>query len=634
MGDTQTDRRPRLRAIAVGTILIPLQCLFVVQVEVVYASMQATNLSLFYNVVATLALLVAGNAWLRRFVPRWALTAGELRAIGVMLSVATALFGVDMLQIFIGLMPHAHRFATPENRWEQLIWPHLPAYLVVSDPKALADLYLGYSSLYVGGHLQAWLRPMVVWGVFLAGLLAFCLATASLLRRPWAEHERLTFPIIQLPLAMTGGGVLWRSRLCWAGFLIAAALNLSRGLHSWVPGVPLIPQKWEIGSSFVTPPLNAVGWTPVSWYPFAVGLGYLMPLELSFSCWVFYLAWKVQLVFRASLGWGALAGDWIGAQGVGAWIGLGGMALFVTRGELLRTLRAAWRGEVWPGEPMSPRTAWLAVAGGLGVVALVGHRAGLAWSTLAGFFGLYAVLVACIARMRAELGPPSCDLPRGGPDRVLLAFLGPESFGPRQLTLFTLLDWLTYSYRQHPAGHAMEGYQVAVRGGIDRRSMTGLMVWSFIVAYVAWMLIALDAVYRYGFSARIQSYLVGAAGQAYGELAARLQGRPGANRPYEIQFLGGLLFCVGLAALRRQFVFFPLHPVGYAVNGNWTMSHLWFSLFLAWLLKLVLLKAAGLRAYRAGLPFCFGLMLGDCIVGGGQCLLSTYLGAPVRGFFP
>ena len=50
------------------------------------------------------------------------------------------------------------------------------------------------------------------------------------------------------------------------------------------------------------------------------------------------------------------------------------------------------------------------------------------------------------------------------------------------------------------------------------------------------------------------------------------------------------------------------------MNGNWTMSHLWFSLFLAWLLKVCLVKAGGLRAYRRGLPFCFGLnMVNDQI---------------------
>ncbi len=625
--------RPRLRAVVLGTLLIPLNAVFVIQVEVVAAAMQATNLSLFYNVVVTLALVVAANAVVRRWWPKAALEPGELRVIGIMVSVATALFGVDMLQIFIGLMPHPYRFATPENHWDTVILPHLPSWLVVTDAEALKDLYQGWSTLYTAEHWRAWSRPVIVWGVFLAGLLAFCLGLASLLRKPWAEHERLTFPIIQLPLAMTADGELWRDGLCWAGFALAAALNLSRALHTWIPAFPEIHQKWEIGRQIQASPWSAIGWTPISWYPFAVGLGYLMPLELSFSCWLFYLLWKAQLVFRQVLGWGPLEGAWIGAQGVGAWVGLGAMAVYVTRRELARTWRQALRGG-GEGEGMSPRAAWAAILGGLAVACAVGHKAGFDWAAVGGYFALYALIVVCIARMRAELGPPSHDLPRGGPDRILTAFLGPETFGPRNLTLFTLLDWLTYSYRAHPAGHALESYQIGHRSGLDARRLTAVMVWSLAVAYVAWMILSLDAVYRYGFSAKIRSYLDDAAGQAWGELATVLQGEPGPNLAYVKQFTGGLLVTSGLALLRQRYVFFPLHPVGYAVNGNWTLSHLWFSLFLAWLLKTVLVRAGGLKAYRRGLPFCFGLMLGDCLIGGGLCLISTWTPTPVRGFFP
>jgi len=627
--------RARARAFLLGALLVPLNAVFVIQVEVVAAAMQATNLSLFFNVVALLALLVALNAGLARLAPKQALTAAELRLVATMMAVGTALFGVDMLQIFLGLMPYPYYFATPENHWDTLLLPHLPTWLVVTDPKALDDLYRGYSTLFTPEHLQAWTRPVIVWGCFLAGLLSFSLGLASLLRKPWAEHERLTFPIIALPIAMTEpGGSLWRDKLGWLGFSLAAGLNLMRALHTWIPAVPEIPQKTNLQAAFAAPPWNAVGWCPLSWYPFAIGLGYLMPLELSFSCWLFFILWKVQLILRAMVGWGPLEGSWIGAQGVGAWIGLGVMAIYVTRRELARTLRAVGRPGPDDGEGLAPRQAWTAIVVGLVVVIAIGHRAGFTFAAVAGFFALYLVLVIAIARMRAELGPPSHDLPRGGPDRILKAFLGPGSFGPRNLTLFTLFDWLTYSYRAHPVAHQLEGYQIAARSQLDRKQMTAAMILAMVVAYVAFMVLGLEAIYHHGFQARIRSYLDDAAGQAWGEVAAVLQGQAGPNLAYIRQFSGGLIVTCALALLRQRFMFFPLHPVGYAVNGNWTMSHLWCSLFLAWALKLTLVKSGGLKAYRRGLPFCFGLMLGDCLVGGGLCLVSTWTSAPVRGFFP
>ena len=42
--------------------------------------------------------------------------------------------------------------------------------------------------------------------------------------------------------------------------------------------------------------------TPIAVFPFAVGIAFFIPLDLSFSCWFFYLFWKVERVFGDALG--------------------------------------------------------------------------------------------------------------------------------------------------------------------------------------------------------------------------------------------------------------------------------------------------------------------------------------------
>ena len=93
----------------------------------------------------------------------------------------------------------------------------------------------------------------------------------------------------------------------------------------------------------------------------------------------------------------------------------------------------------------------------------------------------------------------------------------------------------------------------------------------------------------------------------------------------------GFGLTLGMMSLRRLFAWFPLHPVGYAVSGSWTMSWLWFSLFIAWLVKWLVLHHGGLRTYRRALPLFFGLILGDYVVGG---LLSILVRVSYHGFFP
>jgi hypothetical protein len=260
--------------------------------------------------------------------------------------------------------------------------------------------------------------------------------------------------------------------------------------------------------------------------------------------------------------------------------------------------------------------------------------AGMAYWLIFTFFALYALIVVCVARMRAELGPPTHDLARGGPDHLLPMFLGTGTLGPRHLTLLTLFDWFNYSYRQHPIAHHLEGFKVAQQVQWPLRRLTGVILWASLVSFVAWLTFSLDTIYHEGFKAKILSYLDDAAQQAWDNLAVWITTPTDPDWAGIRQFAFGLALTLGLMAVRKTWLFFPLHPVGYAVCGCWTMSWMWFSIGLAWLIKLLIIRYGGLKLYRRALPLFFGLILGDYVVGGGQCLISALLDHPVRGFFP
>jgi hypothetical protein len=86
--------------------------------------------------------------------------------------------------------------------------------------------------------------------------------------------------------------------------------------------------------------------------------------------------------------------------------------------------------------------------------------------------------------------------------------------------------------------------------------------------------------------------------------------------PLETRFLiGGLLFSLFLMVMRGQFLWWPFHPVGLAVSSSWAMGYMWFPIFIAWLLKRVILRASGLQGYRTAVPFFLGLVLGEFVVG-------------------
>ena len=61
------------------------------------------------------------------------------------------------------------------------------------------------------------------------------------------------------------------------------------------------------------------------------------------------------------------------------------------------------------------------------------------------------------------------------------------------------------------------------------------------------------------------------------------------------------------------------------------MDTAWFPVFLAWLLKIVLLKYGGLKAYRSLWPLFYGLILGQFVAGGFWLIVDYFTGTTGNG---
>ncbi len=277
------------RAVLLGLALIPPNFYWIVNLEVNRYSF-ATYAAPFYNVIFTLFLLTVANLGARRWRPALALGRAELLTVYAMLSVASALNSHNCMQILLSIMGHAFWFATPENRWGELFLPHLPPWLTVSNKDILEGYYAGYSSLYRPEVVRAWLVPVLCWTGFGVLLLGTMLCINVVFRRQWVEAERLTYPIVQLPLDMTAeDGSFWRNRIMWTGFAIAGGITFVNGLAYLFPTLPSLPIKRQnIGYLWTQRPWSAIGGVNIAFYFFAIGLSFLMPLGISVSCWLFY----------------------------------------------------------------------------------------------------------------------------------------------------------------------------------------------------------------------------------------------------------------------------------------------------------------------------------------------------------
>lgn len=639
--DARKGAAPRgVRPVAylLGVALLPLDAWWVISCEDVGRGPYPTTISLFANAILILALLALANTLTGRLSRRTALNQAEMLVVYVIVCIGASLAGLDMIAPLMQVITHPFRFATPENQWMELFGKHLPRQLIVRDPTVLKGYYEGHSSLYSPDIIRAWLTPTLWWTAFAAVLMCVMMCINTLVRQQWSARERLAFPIIQLPVAMADPqGKLWRNRAMWAGFAISAGIEILNGLSFYYPNIPHIQVKhYDVGYLVTTKPWNAIGWTPISYYPFVIGLGFLLPADLSFSCWFFYLFWKAQMVLARANAWDSIPDfPFVRHQCLGGVAALLVMLLWSSRGYL----REMWRLVVGrtselddSGEAISYRTA--AIGALLGMLLLVWF----AWrivglSPLIGVaaFVFYFALSTAIARMRAELGPPVHDFHLNGPDLIIPTALGTRNFSAQDLTAINTFFWFNRAYRGHPMAGGMEAMQIAQESRASQRSFMLAVMLAVVLGIVSAMWVYLHIAYIRGAGTFGQGIWHGR--EAYVRLEGWLRNPAPPATEANAATLVGFGTSLLLGAMRMRFFGWPLHPIGYAISGNWAMNLVWLPIMIAWLAKIVVLKAGGMRLYRAAVPFFLGLILGEMLAGSAWTLVGLALDEPVYSFW-
>ena len=347
------------------------------------------------NVIFILTAVMVINSLVRLLLPGIALRHGELLVLYVMLSITTTLSAGDILQAILSILGYAFWFATPENEFQELFIRHIPRWLTVSDEAALRDFYDGESTLYLEHHLKVWTPVVLAWLLVFLVLAFNFLCLNTILRRQWTEHERLTYPIAQLALEMTRPkGDFFRNKRMWIGLGIAAGIGLLNGLHTHFPQVPFVPVKrtyYTVTEGPLSFFADGGDLIRLSLYPYAVGILFLMPLDMLLSTTFFCGLYRVQLTLGDIMGWDNLPRfPFHREQILGGFLGLCVFVFWTGKGHFIRVIKRAfgWRIDLRDSEePLPYRAAVWGLVIGLIVLTFLLRRAGMTF-WVAATFGL------------------------------------------------------------------------------------------------------------------------------------------------------------------------------------------------------------------------------------------------------
>ena len=645
------------RAIFLGTVLIVPNTYWILDSA---GQGYPTTISLYFNVVFCIFVLTGANLILTRVTSRFAIQQGELLTIYVMLAIASSLAGHDVLRVLIPMIPYAFWYATPENDWADLFHRYIPDWMAVKNRTFLTEYYRGETTFYRWEVVEGWLTTTLAWGGFLCAMVFLMVCINSLVRKQWTEHEKLSYPIIQLPLELTIGGKtnLLTNKLMWLGFGIAGAIDILNGLHYLYPTVPSLGGRlYDLRPFFTQKPWSAIGWSPIAVFPFAVGLAFFIPLDLSFSCWFFYLFWKAERIFGDALGVHGMPNfPFTDEQSFGAYIGLFVIAIIATRKHLAQVGRKLFKnnqredisqknsdekrqGTFMPSqanrstrqeiddsdEPMSYRAAVLGLIASFLFIGGFCKIAGMSvWAILV-FFGIYYAISTAVTRMRAELGSPVHDLHFIGPDEMMPRIFGTRLLGTQNLTMLAYLFFCNRAYRGHPMPHILEGFKLAERTGISNRRLLIAMCIAIAIGTFA----SFWSFYHI-------SYIEGArdwfAGRPFNRLQSWITSPRSPDVPAIIAMGIGFLITGFLMVMRMRLFWWPFHPAGFAISSSWSMNVFWFSIFVSSVIKWIILRHGGVSVHRKLIPFFLGLILGEFIVGSVWSLIGITTERPMYRF--
>ena len=588
--------------------------------------------AIFFFFVLTLFVNLVLGLIKRQF----ALGRADLILVYSMLLMAVTLPTYNFLNYLIGMISSPYYMASPENNFAEVYLPHIPDWMVPQDEKAIFALYEGLPS---GQSIPwaAWIEPLSHWFAFFLCLSFMMICMATILHRQWSVHERLSYPMTQLPLQMIEGtspgqvAPFFFKKLMWLGFGVPFILFSFSGLNHYLPIVPEFP--FYIAWIHWFRDINTWGEGLALSYAW-LGFFYLVDLNISLSIWFFFLIGKLQDGLFRTLGihsteqlsqyeYSQLAD--LTHQAVGATIVFVLFGLWTARHHLRDVVATAWRpasGVDDSEELMSYRLAFFGLIASLLFVCFWLWRSGLPPVVIPVFLFICLIYYILITRVVAAGGVPTARPPLVAP-YFIISGLGTSILGAKGMVALCFTMVWQAEMRLFPMLACANALKLAesVRGS-KRRLLLGLLL-ALVCSMVGGTAMNLHLGYTYG-GINLGSY-AGFGGNW--DLWLSLMHNPRGMDVRGWVFTGaGGAFEAFLMVAQKRWYWWPFHPLGFPLAIGWLTSEIWFAALLAWLCKLTILHFGGPKIYRILKPFFLGLILGEVSVAAFWAVIDTLLG--------
>lgn len=589
-------------------------------------------------VISFFVVLIAFNAFARKSAPSLSLTNSELAFTFAVLSVVASIpheIGIHFYLNLIGLV----YYSSPQSQWFGYFTPHIPEYLVPSTNFRDPSILWAYEGMPSGAKLPLleWFVPLLAWTPYMFGVYVLLLLSCLLFARHWEDHERLLYPLAQIPQELAGigkdssGWSILKSHLFWIGFTIAALPYSLRGLHLYFPFIPDPQPQRNSGILFASGPLTAFNNIDLHLYPEMVGIAYLLSNEVGLSLWLFPFLRRAEVALRMALGIDMYHAEFLTFQSVAAYLVMVSSLLFLARGYLKEVGTTALR---WLMRRLQQNsTAPLTEAKALVAVVFV-FASLVLWAKFVagvGVFWIFLLLLGLIvtglvvARIVAEAGVYIFAPPFRAYQVIFDAF-GKDRLGAKNIVLLSAMGWIQIrSTGTMVTGYLTNALRMFSAAGISKGFGSGWLLIAILLTLLVCHIVFPTVIYIYSVP-KLSWWAQGSSLNTANFIGQYLTTSQQFTPHHWWGLIIGGLTCWALIKLRLNFVGFPLHPIGFVTWYGWPLDRYWLSVMLGWGMKALILHYGGFSAFQNFKPFSYGMTIG------GTMTLTVWI--LLRLFFP
>ena len=584
------------------------------------------------------------NPIFRKVLPRAMLNPKELIVIWVMMVVSSAIPSKGMIGFLLPYLAAPVYFATPENEWAETLHSHFPEWLIVWDKQAVTNFYEGESTV----PWLLWMKPILVWSVFI--LLFYCvtICVSIVIRKQWVERERYVFPLVSIPVEMvqqTSGNLklngFFRKRLIWIGFGIAAAFHLLNGLHEYFPAIPSIPNRYDLYKPFTERPWIVMRWWPqfrFFLYFSVIGITYFLATEISFSCWFFFLFFKLQYIIINAFA--IPISPWISARGqtMAAYVIMVIAFLINSRAHIkdiiLKSFQSSNSTSIIDdsNEVLSYRSAFFGgIISFLLLIALCVY-AGMSFWVACSIIILFLITSTALSWMVVNGGMLLIQAPMY-PVEYFEILTGSRIINANSIALLGFQRVMMRDWGGILMPSVLHGFKAADPVGVKRKGLLFVMAISIVAAIGISYVASLPLIYEKGGLNLQHGPFVGAP-RYFNHMVSLIQYPKDAKIGEAYSMLLGAGITSFLLVMQRQFMWWQIHPIGYVMGAVYSSYFLWSCMFVGWLLKYLILKTGGIGYYRRLRPVFMGLIIGEFGIIGAWMVLGIFTGVNYHNALP